>query len=308
MNTHGLRSDLAHVLSIEKHENVVTSLDAYFREGHLMILMEYCSNGNLSMLLDSGPRPNLKIPMDVLSTITHQIVTGLHHLHQKRIIHRDLKPSNILINKDGIVKICDFGVSRQITGGKLAHTAVGARAYLSPERVRGEGYGQAADIWALGVTIAELALGEHPWVGSKGCNDSMLLLTTEMLAAGDAKVEWPATDDYAEELKDFVTQCLVPTVDARPTTERLLSHPFVKMGQADSLTKWLSLRNPNVWKKAKDKQGRSFFLNTLTGEKQWHRPTTSSAWKIKCDKEGNTVYVNSETGEKTRTKPCELED
>eukprot|EP01064_Diplonema_japonicum_P036840 TRINITY_DN8449_c0_g1_i2.p1 TRINITY_DN8449_c0_g1~~TRINITY_DN8449_c0_g1_i2.p1 ORF type:complete len:400 (+),score=61.13 TRINITY_DN8449_c0_g1_i2:106-1305(+) len=302
MSTNGLRSDLAHVLSIEKHPNLVTSLDAYFREGYIMILMEYCSMGNLSKLLYSGPRSDLKIPMTVLSVITRQIVTGLRHLHKKGVIHRDMKPSNVLINQEGIVKICDFGVSKQITGNKLTHTAVGAKMYLSPERVRGEGYGQATDIWALGVTVAELALGEHPWEGK---ND---LTLADMLASCKVDVEWPATDEICPELKDFVAMCMVGPVDGRPTAESLLEHPFVKMGHENALTEWLSIRFPSVWKKAKDKQGRVFFLNSMTGEKAWLCPTSSPQWKIKINKEGSIVYVHSETGEKTPKKPSELTD
>ena len=269
INKSGLVSDIAHVLAVENHPNVVASHDVYFRDGSLMILMEYCSNGSLGELLDRGPRPKLKIPTDILSSMTAQVVNGLHHLHSKRILHRDMKPSNILINKDGVVKICDFGVSKTITEENLAHTAVGSTAYLSPERVRGEGYFMPSDVWALGVTIAELALGDYPW---KNRVDMMAELC-EMLASGRATVEWPASGDYSDELKAFVAQCLIPNPKERATTEQLLSHPFVLLAKDKDvkLSEWLNPKRPSSakspWRKAKCPQGRIFYVNQLTGEK-----------------------------------------
>eukprot|EP01061_Rhynchopus_euleeides_P004033 TRINITY_DN1335_c0_g2_i1.p1 TRINITY_DN1335_c0_g2~~TRINITY_DN1335_c0_g2_i1.p1 ORF type:complete len:414 (+),score=141.04 TRINITY_DN1335_c0_g2_i1:150-1391(+) len=312
INKSGLVSDLAHVLAVENHPNVVASHDVYFRDGHLMILMEYCSNGSLAELLDRGPRPNMKIPTDMLSCITAQVVKGLHHLHSKKIIHRDMKPSNILINKDGVVKICDFGVSKTTTEEQLVHTAVGAKAYLSPERVRSEGYFMPSDVWALGVTIAELALGDYPW---KNRVDMMTELC-EMLASGRASIEWPATGDYSDELKDFVAQCLISNTKERATTEQLLRHPFLLLteGKDVKLSEWLHPKRPSSakqspWRKAKCPQGRVFYINTITNEKQWTRPPTTptgSDWSIKYDREGRTWYVNSKTGVKTMERPADL--
>ena len=73
----------------------------------------------------------------------------------------DIKPSNILINSRGDVKLCDFGVSGQLIDS-MANSFVGSRSYMSPERLRGSAYTIASDIWSLGLSLLELALGRYP--------------------------------------------------------------------------------------------------------------------------------------------------
>eukprot|EP01061_Rhynchopus_euleeides_P004030 TRINITY_DN1335_c0_g1_i1.p1 TRINITY_DN1335_c0_g1~~TRINITY_DN1335_c0_g1_i1.p1 ORF type:complete len:383 (+),score=126.56 TRINITY_DN1335_c0_g1_i1:167-1315(+) len=285
MSRSGLESELGHVLGMETHPNIVASHDVYFRDAHLMILMEYCSNGSLTGLLDHLRPLGTHIPMATLAYMTAQVVKGLHHLHSKNVLHRDMKPSNILINKDGVVKICDFGVSKVLNGEKITHTAVGASAYLSPERVRGEGYFMPSDVWALGVTIAELALGDYPWKQKR----MDVIALSDMLANGRAVIEWPSTGNYSEELKDFVARCLNSNPQERATIEQLLAHPFVSKSEdnRESMLKWLAVvqagpgsssssSGATDWRKMKDSKGRVFYFNKATGVKTWDHPTKKS--------------------------------
>eukprot|EP01060_Flectonema_neradi_P016121 TRINITY_DN2271_c0_g1_i1.p1 TRINITY_DN2271_c0_g1~~TRINITY_DN2271_c0_g1_i1.p1 ORF type:complete len:391 (+),score=44.89 TRINITY_DN2271_c0_g1_i1:46-1218(+) len=271
-----LQCEISHVLRLSGHHpNLVQSYDAYFREGHLMILMDYCSNGNLANLLDAAPRPNVVIPMHVLAFMADGICKGLHHLHTHNEIHRDLKPSNILIHDDeevgATIKICDFGLSKQVTS-EFAHTKVGAGAYLSPERVQGQGYREPSDMWALGVTIAELALGDHPWLGRSGIELSSYLSGLE----GKIEVTWGTDRNISPECKDFVTKCLLIDPKDRPTAEQLLSHPFITSAadKTEEARKWLlTATSFRHWVKHKDvKKGKYFYINLVTGKKQWEKP------------------------------------
>jgi serine/threonine protein kinase len=88
----------------------------------------------------------------------------LDYLSKKKIIHRDIKPSNILLNKSGEAKISDFGLSKQMTASINAfHSFHGTYMYMSPERLKTDDYGFDSDIWSLGVSIAECAVGKFPY-------------------------------------------------------------------------------------------------------------------------------------------------
>ena len=83
------------------------------------------------------------------------------------VLHRDVKPSNILVNSAGEIKICDFGVSGQLIDS-MANSFVGTRSYMSPERLQGSQYSVASDLWSLGLSLLEMALGCYP-IPPPGC-------------------------------------------------------------------------------------------------------------------------------------------
>ena len=103
--------------------------------------------------------------MQVISTdffFHFQVLRGLSYLREKhQIIHRDIKPSNILVNSQGEIKICDFGVSGQLIDS-MANTFVGTRSYMSPERLQGSQYSVASDLWSLGLSLLEISIGLYP--------------------------------------------------------------------------------------------------------------------------------------------------
>ena len=77
-------------------------------------------------------------------------------------MHRDVKPSNILVNTEGYIKLCDFGVSTQLVDS-IARTYVGTNAYMAPERVIGRDYTIYSDVWSFGLSLCELATGQFPY-------------------------------------------------------------------------------------------------------------------------------------------------
>ncbi|EPB71815.1 hypothetical protein ANCCEY_09095 [Ancylostoma ceylanicum] len=86
-----------------------------------------------------------------------QILIALNHIHSKQIVHRDLKTQNILLNrKKTLVKLSDFGISKELTTRSLASTVIGTPNYLSPEICEGRAYNQKSDLWSLGCVLYEL--------------------------------------------------------------------------------------------------------------------------------------------------------
>lgn len=148
---------------------IVDFYGAFFQEGAVYICMEYMDGGSVDKLYGDG------VPEGVLRKITLATVMGLKSLKDDHnIIHRDVKPTNILVNTKGQVKICDFGVSGNLVAS-IAKTNIGCQSYMAPERISGGGVAQAganpgggtysvqSDIWSLGLTIIECALGQYPY-------------------------------------------------------------------------------------------------------------------------------------------------
>jgi mitogen-activated protein kinase kinase len=148
---------------------IVDFYGAFFQEGAVYICMEFMDGGSIDKIYAGG------IPEGVLAKVTLATVQGLKSLKDEHnIIHRDVKPTNILVNTQGQVKICDFGVSGNLVAS-IAKTNIGCQSYMAPERISGGGVAQAganpgggtysvqSDIWSLGLSIIECALGKYPY-------------------------------------------------------------------------------------------------------------------------------------------------
>merc|ERR1719408_127838 len=92
---------------------------------------------------------------------------GLAHMHSKGIVHRDVKSLNLLLTESGVVKVGDFGVSRQMSDQTIClNSFYGTPLYLSPELVEGRPYSQTTDVWSLGVVLYELLALKPPFDGN----------------------------------------------------------------------------------------------------------------------------------------------
>ena len=225
------------VLSSNKCKNIISFYGAYFTEGNVKILLEFMNLGSLERIfkeIQIKKIPPPCIPESILSKITKQILLGICYLHkEKHQIHRDIKPANILINIDGIVKLTDFGISRTLEKSQ-AHTFVGSRIYMSPERITGKKYSYPSDIWSVGLVIYELATGTQPYGGG---ND-FLSQITKIVEEPEPKLD---ENIFSKEFCDFIEKTIKKEEEKRAKVDELLKHPFIVNHENDkeSISKWL---------------------------------------------------------------------
>ena len=139
-------------------------------------------------------------------------------------MHRDLKPSNILVNSRGQIKLCDFGVSSELDGS-IAETFVGTGTYMAPERIQGSPYTVKSDVWSVGLSIMELAIGKFPFGGGSGDDDEaggpqgILDLLQQIVLEPAPKL--PKSDAFPSILEDMIAKCLMKDPKERPTPKEL---------------------------------------------------------------------------------------
>jgi serine/threonine-protein kinase len=131
-------------------------------DGRMFIAMALCHGESLRSKIKRGPLA----PAEALS-LAAQIADGLAAAHAGGIIHRDVKPANVLVTKEGVARIADFGLAKIAGEARLtrAGRAVGTVAYMSPEQLLGEDVDARADVWALGVVLFEMLTGSLPFHG-----------------------------------------------------------------------------------------------------------------------------------------------
>ncbi|XP_055495322.1 cyclin-dependent kinase-like 4 isoform X2 [Leucoraja erinacea] len=158
-----------------KHDNLVNLLEVFRRKRKLHLVLEYYDHTVLNEL-ERYPRG---LPEAMVKNIMWQMLQAVSFCHKHNCIHRDVKPANILITKQGIIKLCDFGFTRMLNRWDDYADHVATRWYRAPELLVGESqYGAAVDIWALGAVFAELVSGQALWPGKSDLDQIYFIIRT----------------------------------------------------------------------------------------------------------------------------------
>jgi serine/threonine protein kinase len=162
----------ARAASALRHPNIVTVYESGRSPAGLFIAMEWLDGSTFRAIMDAG---QAEVPQAM--DWGGQAARALSAAHAAGILHRDMKPENIMLRKDGIVKILDFGLARHGDGavgpepssmgasGTISGTLSGTLLYMPPEILRGETATSASDVFSLGVFLYELTAGHHPFAG-----------------------------------------------------------------------------------------------------------------------------------------------
>ncbi|KAJ7405247.1 serine/threonine kinase 36 [Willisornis vidua] len=208
------------------HPNIIQMLDSFETDKEVVVVTDYAEGELFQILEDDGNLPEDQVTSMVVAmqcfqqvqTIAAQLVSALYYLHSHRILHRDMKPQNILLGKDGVVKLCDFGFARAMSIHTMVLTSIkGTPLYMSPELVEERPYDHTADLWSVGCILYELFVGTPPFY-----TNSIFHLVS--LIVKDT-VKWPTA--MTSVFKSFLQGLLMKNPHQRLSWPELLSHPFI---------------------------------------------------------------------------------
>ncbi|XP_059062184.1 serine/threonine-protein kinase Nek8-like [Achroia grisella] len=204
----------AKILSSLNHPNIIRFYDCYYTDNHVMINMEYASNGNLAEYMYQR-YPKLIKEEEILFYFS-QILLGVNYIHNLNIIHRDLKAENILLmGKYGVlVKIGDFGISKMLVSAKKTSTVIGTPYYLAPELCEGKPYDTKSDVWALGCLLYEMCTHKRAFE-SETLVGLVKAITTGSVHPIDLSV-------YTRGMQDLIDTMLSILPDKRPKIKDLM--------------------------------------------------------------------------------------
>lgn len=196
----------SHAVAMLSHPNIVSVYDVGHSDDLEYIVMELVDGINLkSYMKQHGALDYL----EVLDFST-QIAKALTHAHSRGIIHRDIKPQNIMLLKDGLVKVADFGIAAlQNDIDMPANQAVGSVHYIAPEQARGGAADGRSDVYSLGIVMYEMLTGTLPYTGSSDVEVAVMHMNTDAVPPRDI------IPDIPEELERITMKAMRTEIESR---------------------------------------------------------------------------------------------
>ena len=190
------------------HPNIVAVYDWGAVDGVYYMVMEYVRGPSVRHLLNEQGRLEPAQAAEIL----RQTLLALGHAHHEGFVHRDMKPENLLITKDGVVKVADFGLARAYADGRVtqAGAVTGTVQYLAPEQIRGEPADPRSDLYSLGIVAYELLTGRLPFTGETAMAVAYKHLSDRVPAPSSILPDLP------EELDGFVAAATDRDRELRP--------------------------------------------------------------------------------------------
>lgn len=186
-------------------QNIINIYDVGQEDDISYIVMEYVDGENLKDLIHKKGA----LPKELMVSIARQIALALEEAHSKKIVHRDIKSQNIMLTRNNVVKVADFGIAKAVSSSTI--TAVGSIMgsvhYFSPEQARGGYVDERSDIYSLGIVMYEMITGKLPFDGDTPVNIALKHIQEELV--------FKDNDDISSEIKDVIRKATQKSADRR---------------------------------------------------------------------------------------------
>eukprot|EP00727_Mastigamoeba_balamuthi_P013352 m51a1_g864 putative protein serine threonine kinase (549) ;mRNA; f:811292-813592 len=202
------------ILNKLNHPNIVKVISHSASDDHISLVLEYVDGGSLLSIVQKFGR----FPENLAAIYMDHVMAGLIYLHQNGVIHRDIKGANILITKEGVAKLVDFGCAAAVCADMTKRvTVVGTPYWMAPEVVEMSGQCAESDIWSVGATIIELLTTVPPYWGAPPVSAMFHIVQDP---------HPPLPDKISPELNDLLTRCFNKDPSRRPSAELMRNHPW----------------------------------------------------------------------------------
>lgn len=205
------------------HQNVVRLLECWADEAYSFIVLEFMPHGEfLDLIIACG-----RLKEEATHRFLGQLVQGVQALHRAGVCHLDLSPENMLLSEDYSVKVCDFGVARDLLPDGMAFPAEknkpGKIKYMAPEIYYGLGFeGCAADVYSMGVILFIMVTGTHPYKIPVAADKEFVCVYSGQVSVVLERMKI----DVNPSLVNLITQLICPA-QKRLTTDQILNHPWM---------------------------------------------------------------------------------
>lgn len=210
------------------HKNIIKLIDVITKsnENSVYIITEFCDRGTLHDLLYEHDK---NLTEEKIQNYTKQLAEGLRYLQSFNVVHRDLKLTNILLTKDNIIKIADFGFAKEANDNSLMKTLCGSPGFMAPEILFHYKYNNKSDLWSLGMIVYHLIYKAHPY-------DPVSNIVELTHKIKNVKITYPYRRDVSDDCISLIKSLLVINPLKRISWNDFYRHPWIGLDTSTEMT------------------------------------------------------------------------